>query len=87
MKIFLVVFLIFLMLSVAFINVTDMFTVQETSTVSYIVEEGDTLWTIVKREYPDSHYGERVHEIRKMNDISPLIHPGQKIELPKKEVK
>jgi len=36
--------------------------------VSYMVGNGDTLWGIVERYYPDAHTGEMVWAIRKAND-------------------
>ena len=54
--------------------------------VEYVVGNGDTLWGIVERYYPDSHTGEMVWAIRKANDLlgpgGPILQPGQVIYIP-----
>ena len=54
--------------------------------VSYMVGNGDTLWGIVSRYYPDAHTGEMVWAIRKANDLlgpgGPILQPGQVIYIP-----
>lgn len=48
---------------------------------TYVVKQGDTLWKIAKR-YTDGDPRRLIYEIRKHNDISPIIRPGQVIEIP-----
>jgi len=54
--------------------------------VEYVVGNGDTLWGIVERYYPDSHTGEMVWAIRVANDLAgssgPVLQVGQKIWIP-----
>ena len=54
--------------------------------VSYTVGQGDTLWGIVERYYPDAHTGEMVWAIRVANDLAgssgPVLQVGQKIWIP-----
>jgi len=54
--------------------------------VSYMVGNGDTLWGIVSRYYPDAHTGEMVWAIRKVNELldlgGPILQPGQELWIP-----
>ena len=54
--------------------------------VEYVVGNGDTLWGIVSRYYPDAHTGEMVWAIRKANDLlgpgGPILQPGQVLWIP-----
>jgi len=54
--------------------------------IGYIVGQGDTLWGIVERYYPDAHTGEMVWAIRKANDLcgadGPVLRPGQELWIP-----
>ena len=54
--------------------------------VEYVVGNGDTLWGIVERYYPDSHTGEMVWAIRSANDLlgpgGPILQPGQVLWIP-----
>ena len=54
--------------------------------VSYMVGNGDTLWGIVSRYYPDAHTGEMVWAIRSANDLcgadGPMLRPGQVLWIP-----
>jgi phage tail protein X len=54
--------------------------------VSYTVGNGDTLWSIANRYYPDEHTGEMVWAIRKVNDLlgpgGPILQPGQELWIP-----
>ena len=54
--------------------------------VSYMVGQGDTLWGIVERYYPDAHTGEMVWAIRSANDLcgadGPVLRPGQVLWIP-----
>ncbi|MDO6353980.1 LysM peptidoglycan-binding domain-containing protein [Caloramator sp. CAR-1] len=49
--------------------------------IKYTVKTGDTLWSIAKK-YTDGDPRRLIYEIRKHNDISPIIRPGQVIEVP-----
>ncbi|MDO6353556.1 LysM domain-containing protein [Caloramator sp. CAR-1] len=48
---------------------------------TYVVQQGDTLWSIAKK-YTNGDPRRLIYEIRKHNDISPIIRPGQAIEIP-----
>jgi len=54
--------------------------------VSYTVGQGDTLWSIANRYYPDEHTGEMVWAIRKVNELldlgGPILQPGQVLWIP-----
>ena len=54
--------------------------------VEYVVGNGDTLWGIVERYYPDAHTGEMVWAIRSANDLlgpgGPILQPGQVLWIP-----
>lgn len=58
--------------------------------VSYTVGNGDTLWSIANRYYPDEHTGEMVWAIRKVNDLlgpgGPILQPGQELWIPDPEL-
>lgn len=53
----------------------------------YIVEPGDTLYDIARRLYPGRDWREVVHEVRVVNGITPVIRPGQKIWIPRNDLK
>lgn len=48
----------------------------------YIVEPGDTLWQVAKELKLKQDVRQTVYEIRKLNDITPQIYPGQEILVP-----
>ena len=54
------------------------------STRQITVGNGETLWHIAKREYPNSNLQEVIHYIREINDIKDpgKLQPGQVLELP-----
>lgn len=52
------------------------------SGTEYIVQPGDTLWSIAKVHAPGSDPRRTVEAIRTINNISSDIHPGQQIFLP-----
>ena len=50
----------------------------------YVVQKGDTLWSIASKHYPGQHTGQKLYEIRKINGLeNPVLQVGQKILLPK----
>lgn len=53
--------------------------------IKYTVKEGDTLWRISERFNPDEDPRKIVYEIRKVNNITPMIYPGQEILVPVKK--
>jgi nucleoid-associated protein YgaU len=47
------------------------------------VAQGDTLWTIATRRYPDADPRQKVGEIERANGLAgPVIEPGQRLKLP-----
>lgn len=53
--------------------------------VEYTVQPGDTLWSIAGEfNQPGKDVRELIYNIRKVNDISPVIHPGQVVLVPVK---
>lgn len=51
---------------------------------SYVVESGDSLSKIAKREYGDMNQWRRIYEANKDQISDPdLIHPGQKLRIPR----
>lgn len=54
---------------------------QTNITKTYIVQPGDTLWSIAKK-YTQDDPRELIFEIRRYNNITPIIRPGQIIEIP-----
>jgi LysM repeat protein len=51
---------------------------------SYTVQQNDTLWKIAKEIRPDQDPRKTVYQIQKINDITPVIQPGQEILVPQK---
>ncbi|WP_035166527.1 LysM peptidoglycan-binding domain-containing protein [Caloramator sp. ALD01] len=49
---------------------------------TYVVQAGDTLWKIAKQYRPNEDPRKVIYEIRKHNGITPIIYPGQVIEIP-----
>jgi hypothetical protein len=50
---------------------------------AYVVEPGDTLWSIATRSAPDRDPREVVHLIVELNDLDTVsLVPGQRISLP-----
>ncbi|WDU82304.1 LysM peptidoglycan-binding domain-containing protein [Caloramator sp. Dgby_cultured_2] len=48
----------------------------------HVVQPGDTLWKISKMYRPNEDPRKVVWEIQKHNKISPVIRPGQVLEIP-----
>ena len=53
--------------------------------IKYVVEGGDTLWTIASHYRPDADPREIVWEIQQVNGCTPVIYPGQTILVPEVE--
>lgn len=49
---------------------------------TYTVTQGETLWSIAKSTNPEEDPREIVYLIRKENNITPIIKPGQTIKVP-----
>lgn len=48
-----------------------------------IVSQGDTLWDIAERHYPNDYLPKKTYEIEEINHIEDgTIYPGQKLILP-----
>jgi hypothetical protein len=50
----------------------------------YVVKPGDSLWKIAER-YPDEDIRRLVYEIKKANDTTADIRPGQVLKIPVSE--
>lgn len=52
-------------------------------TVTYYVEQGDTLWTICRQYSGDNHDVRRViGMVEEINDCTAIIYPGDALEIP-----
>ena len=52
-------------------------------TVTYYVEQGDTLWTIARHYSSENHDVRRVIDmIEEINDCNATIYPGDALEIP-----
>lgn len=49
---------------------------------THIVKQGETLWTIVKQYNPGEDPRPLIYEVRKINHVTPIIMPGQKLIIP-----
>jgi len=50
----------------------------------YVVEPGDTLWSIAREHYPDADPRAAVYAIRQLNDVDPgRLRPGDVLMMPK----
>lgn len=50
--------------------------------IEYVVEPGDTLWTIAKHYRPDADPRETTWLIQQENDCGSVIYPGQVLRVP-----
>ncbi len=50
--------------------------------IRHVVEEGDTLWSIALQYRPDVDPREIIYQIRKINEVTPLIREGQVLLVP-----
>lgn len=50
----------------------------------YVVQQGDTLWSIACEYTDKGNPNKLVHAIRKVNGISAIIKPGEEIKIPRK---
>jgi hypothetical protein len=53
----------------------------------YIVSEGQTLWSICEKNNTYDDVREMIYEVRKVNNITPIIQAGQTILIPVREEK
>ena len=50
----------------------------------YVVEPGDTLWSIAREHYPDADPRAAVYAIRQLNDVDPgRLRPGDVLMMPR----
>lgn len=53
---------------------------------TYVVQAGDTLWSIAKKAYPNTYRWEAIDKICKANspdgNLNPILYPGQNLILP-----
>jgi LysM repeat protein len=48
-----------------------------------VVRQGDTMWSIASRHYPDSDPRARIEQIERLNHRDgSTVHPGEKLQLP-----
>ncbi|MGF7185947.1 LysM repeat protein [Desulfitispora alkaliphila] len=56
---------------------------KDSLTKTIVVKQGDTLWNIVREQYPYSKdIRKNIYEVRKLNYIDQHIYPGQEIIIP-----
>jgi LysM repeat protein len=48
----------------------------------HTVEQGQTLWEISKKYYPNKDPREIIYDVKQLNNIDSIIYPGQQIMLP-----
>ena len=77
-KVILIIATVVLLISMTVILTTiQKYTFVETT---YIVEQGDSLWSIASNYCPDSmDLRSYIHKIQEENNIDSLIYPGQKL--------
>ncbi len=62
--------------------INDSFEYQNTSTIEYKIEKGDTLWSI-SRKFTNKNYEEFIYLIKKLNNLeNSLIFENQILILP-----
>lgn len=80
--IFLSILCVFFVAGAFYVLAVSMDEVKEQKWVEYTVQPGDTLWGIAK-EITHQPIDKTIHEIRKRNNIDPVIQPGQVLYVPK----
>lgn len=63
-------------------RVTESKSTTDIQYVTYIVQPGQTLWDIAKELHPGEDPRRLIFQIREVNDITPIIQPGQAIKVP-----
>jgi LysM repeat protein len=61
-------------------NRTDI--TDQTNYIKVVVAPGDTIWSIAKEHNTYSDIRKLVYDIRKLNNITPIIQPGQVLKVP-----
>ena len=52
--------------------------------IIYEVQRGDTLWSIITEHNPNANRQELIYMTKEWNNITPIIQPGEVIEIPVK---
>ena len=52
---------------------------------SYVVQDGDTVWSIAEKHCPNYHTGNVSMRIQQLNDIDGYIYPGEVLIVPVEE--
>jgi nucleoid-associated protein YgaU len=86
LKVIGIIFIIASVFHSAVINRIWNLPVQATSLISgesYTVKQGDTLWLIAKRKYKNANLGDKIREIKEMNNLKgDGVRAGQVLRLP-----
>ena len=79
----LVMFMLISLWSYSFFNIGRVYSKSEIEYVSYIVDNGETLWDIAEKNNPDDKDIRKVvYEIQKYNNIGSSLSVGQEIKIP-----
>jgi len=79
----LVLFMIFSAINYSFLNIGRVYSKSNIEYTTYIVDNGETLWDIAKKNNPQKKDIRKViYEIQKYNNISSTLSIGQEIKIP-----